>query len=341
MAGLHFACRIDAVTTAFDGLPLLGFTRRAPQDVTGLHPQVSTCLGASVLVGTGGKAYARDQHEHFQMGFKLPASSEVQTWSLPRDATREWDRKLSVGDIIGCSYTLDGCMQFWLNQEKIMDFDTGRPIDGDEIYYAVVDVSFTVGTVTLVPDQMSLPKASFIDTRVALETVMSVGDLSTVVFDQAGLRSRSSSVSSSSSHETKLSDIENVSVELEAELEVEEQFGAKLSRPASYTQESFESAKLLNLAVSTLERNEVVCLDSKIQHSISVDLSGPDEDSDTPKDAVFKREAMTRGHVSLFVIDPRNSLDVTYASSSWYVAVGLFTGMFAGCFLLASRRLRQ
>jgi len=214
--GLHFELRLDKVTNAFEGLPLLGFTRRAPADDGGLYPTVATCLGASVLVGTGYKAYARNQDEHFKMGFKLPPQHEVQTWELSENAlARAKGRKLCVGDRVACTYTVLGRIQFWLNQEKILDFDTGRPIENGVDYYAVVDVCFSVGTVTLLPtpDDVTLelehneervnlkqvvqplhsvkpPRSHacsqtplFSDTKAPLAPLLSLGDLSTIEFN--------------------------------------------------------------------------------------------------------------------------------------------------------------
>merc|ERR1711956_141527 len=102
---------------------------------------------------------------------------------------------------------LDGRIKFWLNEEKILDFDTGRPIQDNVDYYAVVDVCFTVGELTLMPSQILsrqgfateerhaqlVPAAhtngfcmsgpQFTDMQAPLPTIMSVGDLGTVDLD--------------------------------------------------------------------------------------------------------------------------------------------------------------
>jgi len=229
-SGLHFEFRVDRVTKSFDGLPLVGFTRRKPTDEVGLHPLVATCLGASVLVGTGCKAYARDKHEHFKMGFRLPPQDEVQTWSAHEGSSHMSCRKISVGDVVACTYTTQGRIQYRVNQEKIFDFDIGRPIQDGVDYYAVLDVCFSAGTVTLLPtpedatlelelgeDGVSLEpvvraaasrrvKAPssfrsykaviFSDVRAPLAPLISVGDLSTIEFNANDPASGSSSCSS-------------------------------------------------------------------------------------------------------------------------------------------------
>ena len=46
-------------------------------DKPDLYPAVCRCLGASVLVGACGEAFARDQEEHFRIGFKSPPQTEA------------------------------------------------------------------------------------------------------------------------------------------------------------------------------------------------------------------------------------------------------------------------
>jgi len=253
----HFALRVDEVVPSFEGLPLLGFTRRVPRNDGGLHPQVSNCLGASVLVGTGGKAYARDAYHHFKVGFKPPPPHEVETWSLPPGSSAASLPKLSAGDVVGCMYTLDGRIKFWLNEEKILDFDTGRPIQDAAHYYAVVDVCFTAGVLTLMPSQVlsrqdfvtdarhaqggsaacvydnCMPGSLLTDVRAPLATVMSVGDLGTIDLDLTNMSSASSSVSVSSLPSMDSNQLEppERSSTLEAAAEVQVPLGATLAEP--------------------------------------------------------------------------------------------------------------
>lgn len=147
--GFAFSVRIDGMTAGFKGLPLLGFTRRRPADEPGLHPQVSTCLGASVLIGKQGQAFARDQHEHFVMGFKRPPEHEVETWPKASDLRRVPEPRLRLGDTLRCLYTRDGRLQLWVNEGLILNFDTGRPVDCGQDHFAVVDVCLSVTSVTV------------------------------------------------------------------------------------------------------------------------------------------------------------------------------------------------
>jgi len=159
--GLGFSVRVDMVTSSFVGLPVLGFTRRKPEDEPRLYPSVSRCLGQSVLIGACGEAFARDKYEHFEIGFKPPSQAEVQTWSLQPDLPsqkRDPPRNLSPGDILHCSYTWDGRIQLTHNDTKVMDFDVGRPVDGSADYYAVVDVCFSAYSLTLL--QSTEPSAT-------------------------------------------------------------------------------------------------------------------------------------------------------------------------------------
>jgi len=149
--GLEFTLRIEGVSTCFDGFPMIGFTRRQPADHIGLYPDLALCLGQSVLVGTRCQASARDRHEHFEVGFKPPPQEEVQTWSLPAPQAHQAHQKLRAGDIVTCVYTYEGRVQFWLNNEIMLDFDVGRPVVPSSEYYAVIDVCFTVASVTLLP----------------------------------------------------------------------------------------------------------------------------------------------------------------------------------------------
>jgi len=175
LSGLEFSVRVDIVGHGFCGLPLLGFTRKKPADCSGLYPRVTSCLGNSVLVGSGGKAFARDQDEHFIMGFKLPPQHEVAVWTSPKEAAQKFE-VLRAGDVLKCVYTREGGIQLWKNGAKIIDFDIGRPIDCQSDYYAVVDVCLTASTVTVLPSKPSKgfrPKG--IETM--LSPIMSLGDL--------------------------------------------------------------------------------------------------------------------------------------------------------------------
>jgi len=152
--GIFFAIRVDDAVQTFEGLPMMGFTRRQPVDRPDLYPTVCRCLGASVLVGACGEAFARDQWEHFKIGFKPPPQTEVASWSTqPAVPPHKRRPPVSVtrGDIYGCMYTKGGHIQFWRNDAMVLDFDTGRPLDEDVEYYAVIDVCLSVYAVSLMP----------------------------------------------------------------------------------------------------------------------------------------------------------------------------------------------
>lgn len=146
--GLSFTVRVDDVTDSFLGLPVLGFTRRAPQDKADLFPAAVRCLGSSVLIGADGEAFARDKHDHFKIGFKAPPQTEVQRWA-PASKPEPASLKLKSGDVLRCSYTSAGHMELQRNGEVIVEYDTGRPIDKTSDYYAVVDVCLCACSVTL------------------------------------------------------------------------------------------------------------------------------------------------------------------------------------------------
>jgi hypothetical protein len=156
--GIFFAFRVDDAVQTFDGLPLVGFTKRKPTDSTDLYPMVSRCLGSSALIGACGEAVARDQHDHFKIGFKQPPQDEVETWSLEPNLPPHKRRppvSIQAGDVLGCMYTNEGRLQLWHNGALILDFDIRRPLQKDADYYAVVDVCFSVYSLTLLP--MSSP----------------------------------------------------------------------------------------------------------------------------------------------------------------------------------------
>jgi hypothetical protein len=152
--GLFFAIFVDDSIGTFEGLPLLGFTRRRPVDGAALYPTVSRCLGASVLVGACGEAFARDKEPHFKIGFRQPPPEEMQSWSLEPHLPPHKRRppvEVMAGDILGCMYTVDGRIQLWHNGKVVLDFDVGRPVDKDAEYYAVVDVCLSVYCATVLP----------------------------------------------------------------------------------------------------------------------------------------------------------------------------------------------
>mmetsp|Transcript_74013 Transcript_74013/g.176164 ORF Transcript_74013/g.176164 Transcript_74013/m.176164 type:complete len:743 (+) Transcript_74013:148-2376(+) len=152
--GLSFRVRVDCATEKFVGFPLLGFTRRQPSDSVSLYPVVSKCLGASLLVGACGEAFARDQNENFNIGFKQPPQTEIQSWILQADVPpqrRAPPVPLKSGDVLQCIYTWSGRIQLLSNGAQVMDFDTGRPLCDKTDYYAVVDVCLAAFCVSILP----------------------------------------------------------------------------------------------------------------------------------------------------------------------------------------------
>mmetsp|Transcript_103222 Transcript_103222/g.205163 ORF Transcript_103222/g.205163 Transcript_103222/m.205163 type:complete len:481 (+) Transcript_103222:68-1510(+) len=148
--GLVFAVRVMGVSNRFRGLPLLGFTRRRPVDEPGLYPAVAQCLAESVFIGGSCQAFARDQKTNFEMGFRQPPPSEVQTWSAPEAAGA--NVQLQIGDVLECSYLWEGHLQLRLNGTLLVQFDIERPLKEWEDYYAVADVSGRASTLSLVPN---------------------------------------------------------------------------------------------------------------------------------------------------------------------------------------------
>jgi len=152
--GLRFAVRVEAASKAFYGLPFLGFTRQVPSDSPNLYPDIASNMAQSLLVGGNGGASARDQTTHFKSGFKAPPQHEVQTFSLQPDLPphkRQAPVEPTVGDVLECRYTWEGRLQMFLNDQTIMDFETGRPLNGDIAHYAAVDVAFAAYRLCLVP----------------------------------------------------------------------------------------------------------------------------------------------------------------------------------------------
>lgn len=145
--GLGFAVRVDHVAEHFQGFPTLGFTRRAPRDES--IPSVAKCLAESVLISSCG-ASARDQSQHYVMGFRKPPQTEIATWVPPAD-DHSSKKQLKEGDIIEVWYTWTGRIEMHLNGHRLMDFDVGRPVVAACSYYAVVDVCLECAGVTLMP----------------------------------------------------------------------------------------------------------------------------------------------------------------------------------------------
>merc|ERR1719199_2312390 len=81
-SGLYFSVCVDDVICSFEGMPVLGFTRRKPEDRPDLYPKVSRCLGQSVLVGACGEAFARDKPSTLQLGFGTPSPEDIEVWSM-------------------------------------------------------------------------------------------------------------------------------------------------------------------------------------------------------------------------------------------------------------------
>eukprot|EP00931_Biecheleriopsis_adriatica_P066892 TRINITY_DN41126_c0_g1_i1.p1 TRINITY_DN41126_c0_g1~~TRINITY_DN41126_c0_g1_i1.p1 ORF type:complete len:672 (+),score=108.38 TRINITY_DN41126_c0_g1_i1:24-2018(+) len=152
--GLHFSVKVMDATTAFHGLPLLGFTKRKPINSPELFPSVAKCLGESVFIGSGCQAFARDKVENFVMGFRKPSKEEIEVWSLSSDGKMMSGPELRVGDVLRCSYTRQGHLQLWVNSELFLSFDLKRPLDLSSDYYAVIDVALSVSSVAFVPSQV-------------------------------------------------------------------------------------------------------------------------------------------------------------------------------------------
>lgn len=146
--GLEFSVQVDGVEPSWNGLPILGFTRRRPVDSPDLYPRLGWCLGQSVLVGMDGQAFARDQATNFVLGFKSAPTEGVAKWN--QDAAFRCPQ-LSVGDVLRCVYTLSGRIQYYLNSTVVIDFDVERVIDPASDYYAVVDVCFNACSLTVLP----------------------------------------------------------------------------------------------------------------------------------------------------------------------------------------------
>lgn len=124
-------------------------------DCPDLYPRVAKCLGESILIGTGCQAFAREQHEHFKLGFKAPPQHEIASWSLSPGGEIMQGPSFQIGDIFRCVYTREGSLQLWLNNDKILDFGVGRPLDDGSEYHAVVDVCLRTTKVAILPTEQT------------------------------------------------------------------------------------------------------------------------------------------------------------------------------------------
>lgn len=149
-SGLAFEVRVVGVTQGFSGLPVLGFTRRRPLDCANLYPSVAKCLGASALIGGTGTASARDEESHFKIGFRPPPAVEVSEWPASLSETEAAGATLQDGDVLRVAYTEEGRLELTLNGSLILACDTGRQLDADAEYFAVVDVCLEACGVTLI-----------------------------------------------------------------------------------------------------------------------------------------------------------------------------------------------
>lgn len=167
--GLSFSLRVhqrDVFTkTLFGGLPLLGFTKRRPEDTHGLYPFCGHYCGSSVMVGADHQAFARDSLEHYSELDKRPSIYDVEMFSVDPSEPSELLRLRQVsqnslgtsfvspkdGDVLCCRYFRNGHIVLELNDEIIIAFDVERAVDDDAEYYAVVDLCLSVYSVVLVP----------------------------------------------------------------------------------------------------------------------------------------------------------------------------------------------
>jgi hypothetical protein len=148
--GLVLAVRVMRVSNRFENFPLLGFTRRKPVDEPGLYPTVAQCLGESVFIGGSCQAFARDHVSNFEMGFRPPPQSEVQTWSAP--LALHINVQLQTGDVLECLYSWEGHLLLQLNGRLLVQFDVERPLNEWVDYYAVVDVAGRASMLSLIPN---------------------------------------------------------------------------------------------------------------------------------------------------------------------------------------------
>lgn len=151
---LRFSVLVDDVTPKFDGLPLMGFTRREPLDSVECYPGQAQCLAQSVSIGRNGEAFARDQSTHVTIGFKQPPPEELMSWCLDSDKPPHLRRapcRPEPGDTLECVWSADGRLSMHHNSTVVLSFDTGRRPERGGHYYGFVDVCLSVSQVTLLP----------------------------------------------------------------------------------------------------------------------------------------------------------------------------------------------
>lgn len=153
---LRFSVLVDDVTPKFDGLPLMGFTRREPADAIECYPGQAQCLAQSVSIGRNGEAFARDQSTHVAMGFKQLPPQELMCWCLDSNKPPHLRRapcRPEPGDTLECVWSADGKLSMYHNSNVVLSFDTGRRPERRGHYYGFVDVCLSVSQVTLLPFQ--------------------------------------------------------------------------------------------------------------------------------------------------------------------------------------------
>ncbi|CAK0857407.1 unnamed protein product [Prorocentrum cordatum] len=153
---LRFSLLVDDVTPKFDGLPLMGFTRREPLDAIECYPCQAQCLAQSVSIGRNGEAFARDQSTHLTMGFKQPPLEELMSWCMDSDKPPHLRRapcRPAPGDTLEVVWGVDGTLSMLHDGTVVLSFDTGRRPDRRAHYYGFVDVCLSVSQVTLLPSE--------------------------------------------------------------------------------------------------------------------------------------------------------------------------------------------
>eukprot|EP00928_Gymnodinium_smaydae_P077569 TRINITY_DN6095_c0_g1_i1.p1 TRINITY_DN6095_c0_g1~~TRINITY_DN6095_c0_g1_i1.p1 ORF type:complete len:428 (+),score=42.92 TRINITY_DN6095_c0_g1_i1:63-1346(+) len=157
-SGIEFSVRIEGTVNAFRSWPLLGFTRKGPSASESLYPSVAKCLRASLMVGGDGEAFARDQDDNLELGFKRPSAEQLTQLCSCSDlppGQRKGPGELKVGDVLTCRYTWEGNLELRWNGLCVLKFDMSRPLDDSADYFAVIDVSGSVSSVSLAADQFS------------------------------------------------------------------------------------------------------------------------------------------------------------------------------------------
>eukprot|EP00928_Gymnodinium_smaydae_P015821 TRINITY_DN15881_c0_g1_i1.p1 TRINITY_DN15881_c0_g1~~TRINITY_DN15881_c0_g1_i1.p1 ORF type:complete len:419 (+),score=47.71 TRINITY_DN15881_c0_g1_i1:111-1367(+) len=152
-AGLQFSVRVDCFAYGFCSWPYLGFTARCPEISKDLYPMFAKCCGASLLIGGDGHAFARDQFEHLELGFKKPSPQQLREICLQPELPahkRHVPVDIHAGDILQVRYTWEGFLQLWVNESIVMSFNMSRPPMDSAEYFAVIDVGSSVSRVSLV-----------------------------------------------------------------------------------------------------------------------------------------------------------------------------------------------